>query len=213
MKLSVYPKCPSCDQIDLLRIRRQRWMHLVWGSKHLKCLACGESFVFIRPSRIIGIIVLLFFVITPFVFMRDLNDLIANESGRIIEQEFAINDSEQKAGNGYLEGEYRALPLTPKSKPTIDSILNFFDQSVKARTLFAEGSGNSANGRLNSLRDMLKITGDLIAIDDIEDTCEQSKVALEKCDNDPSQPDFVSGSAATELYDMIANLRKELKCG
>lgn len=212
MKLSVYPKCPGCHSIDLLRIRRQWWMHLVWGCRHLKCPACGESFVFIRPSRIIRFTALLFFVIFLFVFMRDLNYLIANDSGRIIGRAFAINHSGQIAGNGYFEGEYRALPLTSESKLTLDSILNFFDQSVKAGTLIGEGSGNSANGRLNSLRDMLKLTGALIAVGDIEDACEQSKAALGKCENDPSQSDFVSGSAATGLYDMVVDLRTELKC-
>jgi len=146
------------------------------------------------------------------VFIRDSIDQIPYNSGRIIGRGFAINDSGQISGKGYLEGEYHALPLTSKSKPTIDSILNFFDQSVKAGTLDGEGYGNSANGRLNSVRDMLKVTGDLISVGDIKDACEQSKAALGKCEYDPSQPDFVAGSAATELYDMIVDLRTELKC-
>ena len=213
MKLSVYPNCPICDRIDLLRIRRRWWMRLVWGSKHLKCLVCGESFVFIRPSRIIRFVALTLFVIFLFIFMRDLIDQIPYDSGRIIGRGFAVNDSKQIAGNGYLEGEYRALPLIPKSKPTIDSILNFFDQSVKAGTLAGEGYGSSAYDRLNSVRDMLKVTGDLISVGDIEDACEQSKAALGKSEYHLSQPrDFVSGPAVSELYDMIEDLMTELKC-
>jgi len=187
-------------------------MRLIWGSRHLKCPACGESFVFIRPRRSIGLIVLIFSVIFLFMFMRDLNELMPTNSGRRIGRGFAINDTGYKAATGYLEGEYHALLSTPKSKPIIDAILNFFNQSVKAGSLVGKGSGNSAKDRLNSIRDMLETTGDLIAVGDIEDACEQLKATSEKCDNDLSHADFVSGSAIAELDDMILDLRTKLKC-
>ena len=96
--------------------------------------------------------------------------------------------------------------------PTIDAILDFFDQSVADGTLEGYGRGNSANGRLNALRNMLEMAGDLIAIGDIEGACRQLNAALRKCDGDSPPPDFVAGEAVEELYDMILELMDELGC-
>jgi hypothetical protein len=95
---------------------------------------------------------------------------------------------------------------------TIDAILTFFDDSVADGTLTGDGPGNSANGRLNALRNMLEMAGDLIAIDDIEGACGQLKAASMKCDGTSPPSDFVSGDSAEDLYDMILDLMTELGC-
>jgi hypothetical protein len=59
---------------------------------------------------------------------------------------------------------------------------------------------------------MLETAGDLIAIGDIEGACGQLKAALKKCDGKPKPPDFVTGSAASELCAMISDLMAELGC-
>ena len=98
------------------------------------------------------------------------------------------------------------------SEHTIDTILDFFDESVADGTLEGHGRGNSANGRLNALRNMLEMAGDLIAIDDIEGACRQLNAALRKCDGESRPPDFVTGEVVTDLYDMILELIDELGC-
>jgi len=98
------------------------------------------------------------------------------------------------------------------SKISIDNILNFFDESIPNGTLTGDGPGNSANGRLNALRNMLEMAGDLIEIPDIEGACVQLKAALGKCDGDPLQPDFVTGPAAIQLSQMIEDLMESLGC-
>ena len=105
---------------------------------------------------------------------------------------------------------YAKTPAAPE--PTIDDILTFFDQSVANGTLEGYGPGNSANGRLNALRNMLEMAGDLIAIGDIEDACGQLKSALNKCDGETPPPDFVTGEGVEGLHDMILELMAKLGC-
>jgi len=107
---------------------------------------------------------------------------------------------------------YDTTLVGPAPIPSVDAILTFFDESVADDTLTGDGQGNSANGRLNALRSMLEMAGDLIAIDDIEGACGQLKAALGKCDGDSPPPDFVAGSAASELCAMISDLMAELGC-
>ena len=102
--------------------------------------------------------------------------------------------------------------LSPTSEINIDDILKDFDESVEDQTLEGSGEGNSANGRLNALRNMLEMAGVLIDNGNIEDACGQLKAVLSKCDGDSPPPDFVTGSAATELYDMILELMEYLEC-
>ena len=97
-------------------------------------------------------------------------------------------------------------------KLTIDAILSFFDQSVTDGSLTGYGNGNSANGRLNALRNMLEAVSDLIEIDDIEGACRQLRTASRKCDSALPPPDFVAGSAVSKLNDMILELMTELGC-
>jgi hypothetical protein len=51
--------------------------------------------------------------------------------------------------------------------PTIDNILDFFDDSVADGFLTGNGPGKSANGRLNALRNMLEMAGKLIKLGDL----------------------------------------------
>jgi hypothetical protein len=105
---------------------------------------------------------------------------------------------------GYIEYTIQDCPM--------DSILAFFDDSVDDGSLTGSGSGNSANGRLNALRNMLEMAGDLINMNDIESACGQLEAASRKCDGISPPPDFVTGPAAEDLYDMILELIAELGC-
>jgi len=104
------------------------------------------------------------------------------------------------------------IQATTVTESTIDAILEFFDESVADETLTGDGPGSSANGRLNALRNMLEMAGELISIGDIDGACGQLSAALGKCDGVSPLPDFVDGPAASDLHDMILELMNELGC-
>jgi len=88
----------------------------------------------------------------------------------------------------------------------------FFDQSVADGTIEGYGHGNSANNRLDSLRNKLQMASDLIDIGDIDGACLQLKIASKKCDGIFPPPDFVQGESVPDLYDMIIELMAEIGC-
>jgi hypothetical protein len=104
------------------------------------------------------------------------------------------------------------LEITVVPEPSIDAILEFFDESVSNYTLEGDGPGNSANGRLNALRNMLELAFALIDMGDTEGACGQLNSALLKCDGVSLPPDFVAGSAVADLNDMISKLMAKLGC-
>jgi hypothetical protein len=104
------------------------------------------------------------------------------------------------------------LEISFASPPTIEAILEFFDESVANNTLEGDGPGNSANSRLNAFRNMLESSFALINIGDIEGACLQLNNILLKCDGVSPPEDFVIGSSVTELNNMIMGLMSELGC-
>jgi hypothetical protein len=109
-----------------------------------------------------------------------------------------------------FEGKYE-FRVVPDPGTALEGISIFFEESVTDETLAGDGPGESADGRLNALRKMLEMAGDLISID-IEASCVQLHAALERCDGESPPPDFVTGSAAIELNNMIEELMEELGC-
>jgi hypothetical protein len=94
----------------------------------------------------------------------------------------------------------------------VDTILKFFDISVREGTLVGDGKGESARGRLKALRNMLNTAGDFIARDDFDGACNQLRDAYNRTDGLPKPPDFVKGTAAPDLAKRIESLRAGLKC-
>ena len=107
----------------------------------------------------------------------------------------------------YIEELVKIPPLGQ-----IANILNFFDQSVTDGALVGKGPGNSAQGRLNALRNMIEAAGNLIVDDNIEEACQQLQDVFNRTDGQFPPPDFVAGSAASELAELIQNLRNDLEC-
>jgi len=140
------------------------------------------------------------------------NNRMSNALYWFVEGLGIVKGKETKAGGGNPTPVTQVFELTNHIEPTIDATLVFFDESVEEGMLEGDGSGKSANGRLNALRNMLEMAGDLINIGDIEGACVQLKAALQKCNGDSPPPDFVVGDAVAELYDMIFELREELGC-
>ena len=86
------------------------------------------------------------------------------------------------------------------------------DQAVADGTLLGEGAGDSAQGRLTALRNMLVAARDLLEGGDVASACQQLQDVADRTDGAASPPDFVRGSAAPELFDAITTLRQQLDC-
>jgi len=99
----------------------------------------------------------------------------------------------------------------PPSQQVVD-ILLFIEASVNVQTLVGSGPGNSAEGRLGALINMIEATGDLIEAELFEEGCQQLRDAYRRIDGEPRPPDFASGEASAELAGMIENLRLSLGC-
>jgi hypothetical protein len=91
-------------------------------------------------------------------------------------------------------------------------ILAYFDECAFDGDLVGEGDGNSADNRLNALRNMLEEAARLIEGGFYAEACEQLKDAYEKCDGYPKPPDFASGPATEVLAGMILDAIENLGC-
>ena len=100
---------------------------------------------------------------------------------------------------------------TTPTIPEIDDILTFFYDSVADESLVGNGPGNSANGRLGALRNMIEVSGDLINRGRITGACLLLQVAYLRVDGNPHPVDFASGPAALELANMIQQLINSLE--
>jgi hypothetical protein len=95
---------------------------------------------------------------------------------------------------------------------SVAEILAFFDASVADGTLIGNGPGNSADGRLNALRNQIEAAGDLIDGGYIDEACQQLLDAYQRCDGLPRPPEFVAGDAAQTLAVKILDLMGALGC-
>jgi hypothetical protein len=100
----------------------------------------------------------------------------------------------------------------PQPPTSVQPILDFFDASVAAGTLYGDGPGNSANGRREALRNIIEAAGDLIADGALTEACQQLLNAYQRCDGLSRPPEFVAGPAAATLAQMILDLMGELGC-
>jgi len=107
-------------------------------------------------------------------------------------------------------GAYEYGPAEKTPLEQIDEILAFFIQAVEDGTLWGVGPGKSAPNRLNALFNMLLEARTLIATGDYNMACGQVMSALHKTDGDVKPPDFVAGSSAPTLADMLAELAASL---
>lgn len=89
---------------------------------------------------------------------------------------------------------------------SIQDILYFMDASVANGSLEGAGSGNSADGRLNALRNMLVEASNLLSAGNLGGACTQLSAALQRCN------DFVQGTAQDDLKQMISELMSDLGC-
>ena len=110
-----------------------------------------------------------------------------------------------------LSGTGVEVELPPSEQ--IQATLDFFDASVDDGTLVGDGPGNSAENRLNALRNMIETAGDLIEDGLLDDACQQLQDAYKKTDGEPRPPDFVTGEATSVLAILIQDLMTSIGCG
>lgn len=96
--------------------------------------------------------------------------------------------------------------------PDIDTILEFFDESVADGTLEGNVPGRSGKKRLKVFRNMIVKTAHLIDCGKMKRGCKKLYWLYNRCDGLPKPKDFVAGPAAPELADMIEDFMYELEC-
>lgn len=111
-----------------------------------------------------------------------------------------------------VAGMTAQAPHSSAEVEDITTILEFFDTSVDGGTLFGVGPGRSALGRQGALLNMLESAGALVDADLIDDACVQLLDAQNRTDGLFPPPDFVAGSAAPELAELIDDYRFSLTC-
>lgn len=104
------------------------------------------------------------------------------------------------------------VTVEPPPGEQISEILEFFQASVETGTLSGDGPGNSGEGRLNALTNMIEAADDLIEGGLLSEACGQLQDVYNRCDGLSPPPDFVSGVAAVELANMIGTLMNNLGC-
>lgn len=105
------------------------------------------------------------------------------------------------------------VEIPPPPSEQIAAILTFFDASVNDGTLVGDGQGNSAEKRLNALRNMVEAAGDLIIENELfEEACQQLLDVYGRMDGQPKPPDFVTGGAVAKLASMVQDLMASLGC-
>ena len=95
----------------------------------------------------------------------------------------------------------------------IQEVLDLIDTSVSEGTLQGEGSGNSADKKLNAFINMIEAAGDLIDDGLYEEAYQQLQDLYRKCDGQSPPPDFISGDAAVELAELIHALMDGISFG
>jgi hypothetical protein len=115
--------------------------------------------------------------------------------------------------------EFLYGPLNPPEiktifpKVTINSIINFFEQSIHNETLMGAGEGWRSELRLCIMRIMLLSAAKFIDCGQVSYACCLLNRALIRCDGeDWPLPDFVVGDAVSELSDMIVDLLEIFGC-
>jgi hypothetical protein len=120
----------------------------------------------------------------------------------------ASNDPDEGLVEVALSGNGVPAEIPPSQQ--ITNILTFFDQSVANGTLVGNGPGNSAQGRLKALKNMIEAAGDLISHGRVQEARQQLQDAYLRVDGQPKPPEFAAGPAAAQLASMIQQLINSL---
>lgn len=101
------------------------------------------------------------------------------------------------------------MPLTPEEQ--IDSILDFYQQSLEEGTIWGIGDNRSANNKVSTFEKMLLVAQKLI-ISQYDDLALEALSTIEKkCDGQSQPKDFIEGDEAAALNAAINELISSLK--
>ena len=102
--------------------------------------------------------------------------------------------------------------LSDNPSETVQGLLDYIEQSIVYGTLEGDGTGNSAEKRLNALINMIESAGDLIDEGNTSEACDQLQSIYKKVDGLPKPPDFVNGSAVSDIEESITQIMNNLGC-
>ena len=94
----------------------------------------------------------------------------------------------------------------------IAKVIALFDRGVADGMLGGVGPGDSAQGRLQELRDMFVSADRLLAQGKVAAACGQLADVAAHTDGHFQPPDFVQGPAVPELFDAITAVRNQVGC-
>lgn len=109
----------------------------------------------------------------------------------------------EEFGGAYLY----ALPAV-----TIETVIDFFIQSVADGTLTGIGTGQKAQMRLTIFGVILHSANWQLKNGRPEIACRLLTLAAKTCDQSPTPPDLVTGSAAAQLSQMLLDLVETISC-
>ncbi len=94
----------------------------------------------------------------------------------------------------------------------VSGLQAFIDNAIENEMIAGEGPGNSADNRVNALKNMIESAGDLIDEGSIQDACEQLNSIYKKVDGMPKPPDFISGDAVPGVAAGVLEIMSDLSC-
>jgi hypothetical protein len=122
----------------------------------------------------------------------------------------SVTVTDDDGGAGVDTLQVTVIDVPPEDQ--IEDISEFFDDSVDSGDLWGIGPGNSANGKLKALRNMLDEAELLIDEGLISQACQQLHSIYIHVDGATPPKDFVAGPAAMELAVKIMMLQADLGC-
>jgi len=132
----------------------------------------------------------------------------AGDNGAVLAAIITDLDGNDRIGDGTVDmGAYEYYP-TNINNINIDTILNFFDQSVDNKTL--RGTGLFPKVTLYKMRDLIKMAGSYITKGDLYHARKLLYEAILRCDGKWIPVDYVEGRAVPTLLGMIKDLMDSL---
>ncbi len=104
------------------------------------------------------------------------------------------------------KGQNQRLMLSLCEQIDVMDILEFIDISAEGGDLAGNGSGQSAESHLHTVRSMIESTGRLVEDDFIQKACEELQGIFDCICGSPTKPGLLKGPATVELLRMILDL-------
>jgi YVTN family beta-propeller protein len=102
--------------------------------------------------------------------------------------------------------------LANEPSQAVSGLLGFIDYALENGLIAGVGPGNSADNKVNALKNMIKSVGDLIAKNSTQAACGQLNSIYKKVDGIPKPPDFISGEAVSGVADGVLDIMTGLNC-